>query len=66
MAVSAENVSFGTNCLIKYRVHGTLLNQPNELVMIKELNYGQNSEVSDERAIFGRKFHYGRMAETSQ
>ena len=58
--VSAENVSFGTNYLIKYGAHGTLLNQPYELSMLEELNFGRNSQFSAEIVIFGRKFPYGR------
>ena len=34
-AVSAENVFFSTNSLIKYGVHGNLLNQPDELSVLR-------------------------------
>ena len=30
--------------LIKYRVHGTLLNQPDELSMMEKLNFGRNCQ----------------------
>ena len=66
LMVSAKYFSLGTNSLIKYRVQGTLLDQPEELRMMEELKFGKNRQFSAEIAIFGRKFSFGRMTETRQ
>ena len=52
--------------LIKYRVHGTLLNQPDELSMMEKLNFGRNCQFSAKMVIFGRKYSFDWMAENSQ
>jgi len=58
MAVSAENVSFGANSLVKYRVNGTLLNQLDELSMMEELKFGQHIQFSAETLIFGQNSRF--------
>ena len=54
----AENVSFGANFLIKYRVNGTLLNQLDELSMMEELKFGRNIQFSAETLIYGRNSRF--------
>ena len=51
LTVSAKNVYFGTNSMIKYRVHGTLPNQPDELSMMEKLIFGRNSQFSAENTL---------------
>ena len=51
---------------IKYRVHGTLLNQPDEQSMMEKINFSRNSEFSAKMVIFGQKYPFSRMAENSQ
>ena len=58
MALFKKNKPCQHGC--KYRVHGTLLNQPVELSMMEKLNFGRNSQFCS------RKYPFGRMAENSQ